>query len=275
MCCLIMCYTTKKGVLFIYLIKQLQLQKEELSNQITALSKSLKTFPTGKLICSRNGTCFKWYHSDGKHKTYIPKKNQSYAEQLAIKKYITLKYDDLIRQRKAINSFLRQYPSYSQAEQLLNQSSAFHQLLTPYFKLDEESLLDWVNAPYESNPYHPEHLTHKTLSGRMVRSKSEALIDTILYTKKIPYRYECLLYLNGKEIYPDFTIKHPISHQLLYWEHLGKMDDPEYSRKAYEKIQLYINNGFVPGVNLILTFETQEHPLTIDYVNHIVEYYFP
>ena len=46
-----------------------------------------------------------------------------------------------------------------------------------------------------------------------------------------------------------------------YHEHFGKMDDPQYARKALEKIRLYENNGIFIGEQLILTFESSEQPL--------------
>ncbi len=70
--------------------EKLQREKQKLETRINVLEKQLKTYPEGKLICVKNGGYNKWYQSDGKTKKYIPKKNQRLAEQLAIKKYLTL-----------------------------------------------------------------------------------------------------------------------------------------------------------------------------------------
>lgn len=82
------------------------------------------------------------------------------------------------------------------------------------------------------NPVHPEHLKHPCLSGHLVRSKSELLIDQALFTHQIPFRYECALKLNDLTLYPDFTIRHPETGQFFYWEHFGMMDSPTYSQNA-------------------------------------------
>lgn len=59
-----------------------------LEKEISTLQSKLKSFPDGKLFCVHNGNHFKWFYSDGHTKTYIPKKQREYAEQLAIKKYL-------------------------------------------------------------------------------------------------------------------------------------------------------------------------------------------
>ncbi|SCZ79543.1 hypothetical protein SAMN02910350_01838 [Pseudobutyrivibrio xylanivorans] len=96
----------------------------------------------------------------------------------------------------------------------------------------------------------------------MVRSKSETFIDIVLCQKNIPFRYEYELKIGNNTFYPDFTIMHPISKEIIYWEHLGKMDNPEYFRKALAKIKVYHDNGIFAGQNLILTFESKTHPFT-------------
>lgn len=123
-------------------------------------------------------------------------------------------------------------------------------------------------------PKYPENKIHKTSSGNKVRSKSEVLIDMVLYTHKIPFRYECELQLGDFKVYPDFTIMHPKTGKIIYWEHFGKMDDPKYNRNVGDRIQTYVNNGIVPSIDLIVTYETSTHPLAIDEVEKIVKEYF-
>ena len=62
--------------------------------------------------------------------------------------------------------------------------------------------------------------------------------------------------------------------KIYYYEHFGMMDDPDYQRDFLNKMRTYLNNGIYPGVNLIMSFETQEMPLDEVYVNHLLEYYF-
>lgn len=63
----------------------------KLEKQIQSLESQLKTYPSGKLIVTRNDNRYKWYHSDGHHNTYIPKRKMDYATQLAAKKLSIIK----------------------------------------------------------------------------------------------------------------------------------------------------------------------------------------
>lgn len=280
-----MCFTNAKFYVLISIIiitkevfttiyKQISAERERLEKQILSLESQLKTFPEGKLICARNGSRYKWYLSDGHNPTYLHKKEQKLAEQLAVKKYLSLLLDDLQYEKQALDSYLQQHDSYvGQAEHLLMEPE-YKELLKPYFKPHSQELLDWMNSSYEHNPKFPEQLTHKTISGHFVRSKSETLIDMALYVHKIPFRYECKLNLGNNTIYPDFTIRHPVTGQIYYWEHFGMMDDPSYYKKAYSKLQLYTSYGIIPSIQLITTYETKKQPLSSETVDHIVKEYF-
>ena len=138
----------------------------------------------------------------------------------------------------------------------------------------EKELFLWQKSPYECNKNYPEQLIHKTVSGHLVRSKSEALIDMILNKYGIPFRYECELTLGNRVIYPDFTLRHPKTGKTLYWEHFGLMDDINYCQNTGKKLQLYSINGIIPSIDLIMTFETKEHPLCIEQIETVVEQYF-
>lgn len=70
-------------------------------------------------------------------------------------------------------------------------------------------------------------------------------------------KYEFPLKLKGYGIvYPDFTLLDVKHRREIYWEHFGMMDNPEYAYKAVLKLETYMKNGFYPGKNLLLTFET-------------------
>ena len=246
---------------------------EQIKQKLSSLSTILDTLPGGELICSKNGHYYKWYHSIHGKLKYIPKKNRLLAEQLAYKKYITYQLQDLQNEYDSMLSYMNNHhPLPGKASALLSESTEFRSLLLPHFS--NTSLSDWLSSPYEKNPKYPEQLIHKSSSGNMVRSKSEAIIDTFLFLNKIPFRYECLLELGNVKLYPDFTIRHPKNGNLIYWEHFGRMDDPGYARKAASKLQLYISHGIIPSIHLITTYETKDVPLTTELAEKIIQYYF-
>ncbi len=259
------------GVFTIY--EKMCLESKRLDEQINSLKSQIESLPKGKIICTPNGNGYKWYRSDGHKSVYIPKSERNLAEQLAVKKYLQQIESDCIQEKMAIDFYLRHHNS-SKAEDLLINKPGYHELLSPYFKPQSKIIEDWIDAPFEQNSKYPENKIHKTCSGNMVRSKSEALIDMVLYTHKIPFRYECELQVGDYKIYPDFTIMHPKTGKILYWEHFGKMDDVKYNRNVGDKTQTYINNGIIPAIDLIITYESSSHPLSIDEVEKIVKEYF-
>ena len=77
----------KKGGILIY--ERMLSESIRLDKQISHLQNQLRSLPDGKLVCTKNQNRYKWYVSDGHKCTYIPKKNLSLAQQLAIKKFLT------------------------------------------------------------------------------------------------------------------------------------------------------------------------------------------
>lgn len=148
------------------------------------------------------------------------------------------------------------------------------ELIKPYFTPLSKDLYDWTNATYEMNLNYPEHLVHKSTSGHLLRSKTEAIIDMFLYQNQIPFRYECALHLGETTLFPDFTIRHPKSGDLYYWEHFGLMDNPSYVQNTYSKLQLYTTYGIIPTIQLITTYETKDHPIDVDTISKIISHYF-
>ena len=160
-------------------------------------------------------------------KTYIPKDQKPYASQLAIRRYLLEKQKEYQTNLDALAYYFR-HDSYNsgKAEQLLTYDSAYHSLLAEHFQPVSQELQTWESSPYNKNKNYPEQLKHKTCKNEFMRSKSEAMIAMSLYVQKIPYRYECELKLGSITLFPDFTIRHPETGEIFYWEHFGMMDKP-------------------------------------------------
>ena len=200
-------------------------------------------------------------------KILYPKENSSVAIMENIK-------NDLSHEKTALDFYLRHHNTHFEKTQKLLETPGYCDLLSSHFKPLSLELSDWMNASYEHNEHHPEHLIHKTTSGHLVRSKSESMIASYLHANHIAFRYECALSLDNILLYPDFTIRHPVTGALYYWEHFGLMDDPSYAKNAASKLQLYIANEIIPSIQLITTYETLEQPLSTEVIYKIVEHYF-
>ena len=248
---------------------------QRLEQEITSIQHQLEMMPQGKLVCTHTGSYTKWYQSDGKTSTYIPKKKKELAERLAVKKYLTIRLEELLQEQEAIKLFLEYHEDNSErSENLLLNQKDYSELLSPYFIPMSQELNEWAKQSYISNPAYPEQCIHKTTAGIYVRSKSESLITMFLHTNKIPFRYECALTFDDVTIYPDFTIRHPKTGNYFYWEHFGMMDNPGYCKNAFSKLQLYTTNGILPSVQLITTYETMEYPLDAEMIENIIQFYF-
>jgi exodeoxyribonuclease V alpha subunit len=113
-------------------------------------------------------------------------------------------------------------------------------------------------------PWYEEGKIHESLIGYMVRSKSEVIVANLLTNAKIPFRYEIPLFAPDGTFYlPDFTIAW--RGKTFFWEHLGRLDKPDYRRDWDEKKQWY--DKHFPGA--LLT--TEESPTLSRTAQDIIE----
>lgn len=248
--------------------KRLQYQIKQLEQQISEL-------PDGSLIIAKNRQYFKWYHKVGDAIQYLKKENYELAEKLAYKRYLSLQLEDLQHERAGINMYLNHHRlKTGKATQLLCGATEYSKLIESQVVPLADDLKAWMNEVYDKNQKYPEQLIHKSISGNYVRSKSESLIEIALCQHQIPYRYENSLTLNDITIYPDFTLRHPVTGKFKYWEHFGMMDNVNYAKNACDKLQLYTSNGLIPSIDVIITFETRDHPLTCDMIESMIQQHF-
>ena len=189
------------------------------------------------------------------------------------KRYLNLLLKDLNNEKKAILFYLSKHSAVSQSDELMKKNKEYQQLLSPYSALEIE-LKQWENEQYPCYEGHPENLIYQGLKNKMMRSKSEIMIESYLAEYGIPYRYEYLLELDTVSIHPDFTIRHPKTGEYFYWEHFGSIEKGSYLDAALSKIRIYISNGLIPDENFIMTFETQNHPLTPQKIKETIEKFF-
>ena len=123
------------------------------------------------------------------------------------------------------------------------------QLILEYKQLEK---LPEVLQPVQD--FKVEGLIYETLRGEKVRSKSEAMIADALYRHGVSYQYEKVLKEDGVTRV-DFTIENNIRGRTLYWEHFGRMDDPDYVLEYLKKKKRYESMGIIEGRNLIVTYE--------------------
>lgn len=264
--------------------EEIQRRIEWLEQELIWAKNRVKGCPEGELLCAKNESRYKWYLTtekpgeSGKTRSYLPKSEWKLAQRLARKKYDLCYIQELEHEMAACREYLEKAEKGKVTDKLLKQEG-YRQLLGNQVCREgctdmEEKVRNWVLEPYESNEMHPEKLIIGGVRGYCLRSKSEAMIDKALFSYGIPFRYECKLTLGGRTFYPDFTMMHPKTGKLFYWEHFGMMDNPEYVDRACQKLGVYCRNGVIPYVNLILTYETKLYPLGIDTIERAIHHYF-
>ena len=213
----------------------------------------------------------KWFITINQKQHYLKKSEIGLAKKLALKKYVKLKIKALEASLAEIKLHETKTSTAEKALTALLNDNAYVELLSDYFgKLDSEATV-WANADYPKNTNYPESLVHPTVGGLMVRSKSESMIAIALSEQQIPFRYENLITIDDATFAPDFTILHPQTGQIMYWEHFGLMEDEKYLNDFSHKIMCYAKNQIYLGENLIATFETSDCPLDYQSINNKIK----
>ena len=143
--------------------------------------------------------------------------------------------------------------------------------ITPVITPDDVFVREWLDQEYERKGFKEDDPFHTTDRGLRVRSKSEVMIAETLDLKGIPYRYEYPVRVNRNVYHPDFMILRIEDRKEFYWEHLGRMDDPDYVNSNLIKIRNYEKIGIVAGDNLILTMETSMIPLNKEEIRRTLQ----
>lgn len=252
-------------------------EKDLLSQEYEMIKNRLRYAPEGRIAVKADGNFQKWFHvfqALGRTcRKYIRRSEKEFAKLLLQKALDEQSLLDIDRKQRAIENCLEAYdPASSYMARFLKDHPALNDLYLSDVKGLDPEVSDWAAGDYPCNPFRREALIFSTDRGELVRSKSEVMIANALFSRGIPYRYECLLPLPDA-CYPDFTILHPRSQSTLVWEHFGMMDNEQYADNAHHKLCQYTLHGWVPGSNLITTYETLEHPLDSRQINAAIEYY--
>jgi len=263
------------------LTEQLKARRLQLQNVLELKLKSQKTAPQGhlRIVHPADGRPPQFYHlTDSKdfNGSYIPRAQNQLIKKLAQKDY-DLKLIKLLKaQLRALDKLLDVTTTKSFAEtagvttiteskiaQLYSKLNHTRQsLITPVTLTDAQYIEEWQNISWQGRPFSEETSDYTTARGERVRSKSEVIIADTLKRLNVPYRYEYPLKLKGGQtFYPDFLCLNVRTRHELIWEHFGMMDDADYLKKALWKLQLYNDNDYFLGFNLIITMESLRSPI--------------
>ena len=269
----------------------LEAQCARYRKRIERIESMLANLPEGRLYCCRNGKYFSNFYREapGKPLRYLPKSDNELAQKLAVREYYENVLKETQDQLAIFTQMLCLLDNTSEPRVLSPQKMA----LISQFKAKSNANSntssstnsgDGINSKTRSDIDNPSTRQHNpkldipptisTLSGIMMRSKSEVLIANIYTELGLSIVYEPPLQIGGYTFNPDFMAPHPITGIPIYHEHFGMMDDEEYATKTKWKIGKYAAYGYLPFKNIIFTYESESEPLDVMSVRSIIESVF-
>lgn len=258
-------------------LKKLLLEEQARLEKIVQRTRAqLADAPEGTLRLSKSQNYPQYYHctEEKKRGTYIGKGNEELVQKLAQKSYDKKVLQLAEKRISQISKLTKDYEDDEISKIYENEHAARQKLIQPVESTWEQKLNDWKTKEYKGKEFQEDAPVIWTEKGERVRSKSEKIMADYFFRNGIEYKYECPIYLRGMgTVYPDFTFLSQKSGKEIYWEHNGKMDDPDYAKKAIRKIQVYENNDIYPGERLILTYETSQTILNTGKIQQLVERY--
>lgn len=258
-------------------LEQYKNELSELSKLEKQVEKSLSNAPAGRIRAEMSkGKYPQYYYVDDEGNNpkgkYLKKDSIELARACVQKEYDRKVLDAISRRKKELKALenLKKLPSIQSVYTKL--SSAKKSLVSPYVLGDSDYITEWFNKTKPIKNTIPMTSCFTTERGEEVRSKSEKMIADKLFIKGIPYKYEAAIELKGfGMVFPDFTLLNINTREEVYLEHFGMMDNPEYCKKALEKIDLYEQNGIFLGERLFATFESSMKPINLKSIEHLIE----
>ncbi len=204
---------------------------------------------------------------------YVKANDVQKLRKIAQKQYNQEICKELEKNQSAIDKFLKNYDVNKIHQSYNKMAEGRKTLVTPIIETDELYRVNWLDDAYTSMPFFDESEFY-TNSGVRVRSKSELIIANLLEQNDIPYKYEKPLELEGMgKVRPDFICLNTRTRKEYVWEHFGMMDNADYANKNVIKLHCYQQNGYYPGVNMIVSFETSIYPISSKKLQNIIEQY--
>ena len=247
-----------------------------LNAELKKRQEALKRAPEGTLRVIKHGSGHQFYHRTDPTDTsgkYIKKKNIKLAEALAQKAYDKKFVELATGELQLIDKYLKA-TAKEEIKHIYDNMHEYKKLLIcPVIQDDETYIKQWQSVTYEPGYFKEGLPTYLTARGERVRSKIEVNIANMLAHYGVPYRYEYPIILGNNEKRPDFLCLNKRKRKEIIWEHFGMMDHTDYALSNVARINAYMENGFMPGNNLIMTFETSESPLSTVLIRELIELY--
>lgn len=257
------------------LITELKKRAELLKLYIADCERYLKRAPGGKLRVVEHDKKARYYvrhsNTDTNGKYLSAKTNLKQIKLLAKKHYCEKVIKEAEIELNKVEDLLAYEMKQPISNQFLELKPSERSLINPFEEPMEDKIKRWQAAMPDVVPPREGSYVIPTKRGEYVRSKAEYNIANTLYANKIPYKYEpSYMAKDGVFSRPDFQIMNPSTGEILYWEHFGMLDKPQYVKDMINKLNGYEESELYPGKGLIVTFDDGTHPLTKDHILRII-----
>ena len=237
---------------------------------VNRLKDEVSKYPEGKLKIRQHANRASYYYLSNDTEKYLARSDSELIEQMVQKAYISKVIKMSEREMIMLKDILESHKGIAPEDVFDNLIDARKKYATPIC-FGNRFAENWANEPYDK----PIVLNgFDSMKGDKVRSKSELIIADRLLIKGVPYRYECPVMINGKIIHPDFTVLRRSDNKLVYHEHCGMVDKPEYAENMVARINDYNKEGIYLGDRLFLTFETSNTPLDVTAIDNLIDTHF-
>ncbi len=244
---------------------------------IEQLKIALACAPTGRLRVSSSFGVPRYYlraQKTDKGGKYLKRSEIQKAVDIAQRDYNAAALEAAEREVAGIDALLGAWEKGSVEETYEKLILPRKQLVIPAVMSDEEYARIWKEVRYQTKGFKAGSKEIYSVHGHRVRSKSEGNIYDALDDFGVPVRYEAPIKLyNGETIFPDFTLLNVKKRKQYFWEHLGKVDEYGYMDYNIDRVNDLIKSGYIPGDNLILTYEKLDVPIDLNIVKTYINHY--
>ena len=259
-------------------LRNLIARRDLLDKTIAEYEQLIRNAPEGDLVVRKRSPGSYTYTrkirlSDGTMKElYLGQDDSQEAVLLAKKRYARKLLPSLKEEQILLNKLINLRMKDSASDHFLQTHPGFRQLLQT--SVENYDIIIWKNSSYDRNMNYPDQLRFSTVvPDLMVRSKAEADIVSRLEHYGVPYHYEEIQTIGGVRVAMDFTCRNLSTKQILFWDHRGMLDNPAYIQKTLNCDALFLKEGIIPWMNLIITTETKDCPLDLQWVDTIIRHY--
>ena len=226
-----------------------------------------------RVVCTstrKNG--YQYYFMEEGKRIYVKSKDMDLIRKIVQKNYDEAVHNELLKMRYHLTRFLKLYDIDQIKNVYSKLAGARKPLVIPLISTDEQYIDEWYETHKGGQNTYPDSGIYMTARGEEVRSKSEKIIADLFDKYNVPYCYEPKLeLLDDQVVYPDFVVLNVRRRKTLYWEHFGLISDGEYAKKTCRKLNLYEENGYSVGKDILFSMESETRPLNIKQIEKAIK----